>query len=158
MTTYADRMPARSGIVPTLHRLRALAERLPLSVTQLVARCAIAVVFWRSAQTKLANWDLTVALFRDEYRVPLLPPEFAAPIATAFELICPVLLVLGLATRLATLPLIGMTLVIQLFVYPTSWPDHLLWLGLLLVILARGPGALSLDHGVARLFGIGRGA
>lgn len=151
MTTYADRMPANAGILPTFLRLRALAERIPHSLLQLVARLGVAVVFWRSAQTKLANWDLTVALFRDEYRVPLLPPEIAAPLAASFELACPVLLVLGLATRLATLPLIGMTLVIQLFVYPASWPDHLLWLGLLLAILARGPGALSLDRGIDRL-------
>jgi putative oxidoreductase len=158
MTTDTVHMPPQAGLVPQFQRLRALAERIPMSLLQLLARGGIAVVFWRSAQTKLANWDLTVALFRDEYRVPVLPPELAAPIATAFELACPVLLVLGLATRLATLPLIGMTLVIQIFVYPTSWPDHLIWTALLLSILARGPGALSLDHGIARLFAQGRSA
>jgi putative oxidoreductase len=152
MTTYADPIPARAGIVPLFNLLRRQAERIPLSAVQLLARLAVATVFWRSAQTKLVNWDLTVALFRDEYRVPVLPPEVAAMLATAFELACPVLLVLGLATRLATLPLIGMTLVIQFFVYPTSWPDHLLWFALLLVLLSRGPGALSLDHVLSRLF------
>lgn len=158
MTTDTMRLPSQAGLVPLVRRLRALTERIPMSLVQLLARAGIAVVFWRSAQTKLANWDLTVSLFRDEYRVPVLPPEIAAPIAAAFELTCPVLLVLGLATRLATLPLIGMTLVIQIFVYPTSWPDHLLWIALLLSILARGPGVLSLDHAIARLFGSSRSA
>lgn len=79
-------------------------------------------------------------------------PHMAALLATTFELACPVLLVLGLASRLATLPLLGMTAVIQLFVYPESWPDHLIWAAVLLSILARGPGALSLDHLIARRF------
>lgn len=152
MMTYADPKPAHAGLVPLLHLLHRQAERIPLSAVQLFARLAVATVFWRAAQTKLANWNLTVSLFRDEYRVPVLSPEIAASLAVTFELACPVLLVAGLATRLATLPLIGMTLVIQLFVYPTSWPDHLLWSALLLTILARGPGALSLDHFLSRLF------
>ena len=88
-------------------------------------------------------------LFRDEYPVPLLPPEIAAPIATATELSMPVLLVLGLFTRLATLPLLGMIVVIQLFVYPDSWAEHLNWIALLLLILTRGPGAISLDRLIA---------
>ena len=100
---------------------------LPLSLIQLMARVGMAVIFWRSGQAKLANWDLTLQLFANEYRVPVLPPEIAAPLAAAVELSCPVLLVLGLATRLATLPMIGMTLVIQIFVYPMSWVDHLVW-------------------------------
>jgi putative oxidoreductase len=135
-------------------RLRQLYDRLgllPLSIIQLMARFGIAVVFWRSGQTKLANWDLTLQLFVNEYKVPLLPPEIAATMAATFELSCSVLLALGLITRVATLPLIGMTLVIQLFVYPTSWPDHLVWMTLLLLLLTRGPGALSLDHVAAKL-------
>jgi putative oxidoreductase len=128
----------------------ALLERVPFAVIQLLARVAIAAVFWRSAQTKIASWEFTVFLFRDEYKVPLLPPEVAAFIATSFELLCPVLLVFGLATRFGTLPLLGMTMVIQLFVYPQSWPEHLTWAALLLLILTRGPGPISLDHLISR--------
>ena len=125
---------------------------LPLSVLQLMARFSMAIVFWRSGQTKLANWDLTLQLFTNEYKVPLLPPEIAAPMAAAVELSCPVLLVLGLMTRVATLPMIGMTLVIQFFVYPQSWPDHLAWMTFLLLLLTRGPGVLSLDHLIGKRF------
>src|SRR5581483_3709335 len=117
-------------------RVRAAYDRLgslPLSVLQLMARFSMAIVFWRSGQTKLANWDLTLQLFTNEYKVPLLPPEIAAPMAAAVELSSPVLLVLGLLTRVATLPMIGMTLVIQFFVYPQSWPDHLAWMTFLLL-------------------------
>lgn len=127
-------------------------ERFPLSLIQLMSRVAMAAVFWRAGQTKLANWDITLALFRDEYAVPLLPPELAANFATATELTAPVLLILGLATRLATLPMLGMTLVIQLFVYPGAWTEHLIWATLLLLLLTRGPGVLSLDHLIARRY------
>jgi putative oxidoreductase len=131
-----------------------LLERVPFAIVQLMARLAIAAVFWRSAQTKIASWEFTVFLFRDEYQVPLLPPEVAAFVATSFELLCPVLLVFGILTRLGTLPLLGMTMVIQLFVYPQSWPEHLTWAALLLLILTRGPGPISLDHLIGRyLFG-----
>ena len=136
-------------------RVRQLYDRLgllPLSVLQLMARFSMAIVFWRSGQTKIANWDLTLQLFANEYKVPVLPPEFAAPMAAAVELSCPVLLVLGLFTRLATLPMIGMTLVIQIFVYPMSWVDHLVWMTLLLLLLSRGPGVLSLDHVAKKAF------
>jgi putative oxidoreductase len=136
-------------------RVRRLYDRLgllPLSVLQLMARFAMAIVFWRSGQTKLANWDLTLQLFANEYKVPVLPPEIAAPMAAAVELSCPVLLVLGLFTRVATLPMIAMTLVIQVFVYPQSWADHLAWLTFLLLLLSRGAGVISLDHLVARYF------
>jgi putative oxidoreductase len=130
-------------------RVRAVYARLgllPLSLIQLMARLSMAIVFWRSGQTKLANWDLTLQLFTNEYKVPILPPEIAAPMAAAVELSCPILLVLGLFTRPATLPMIAMTLVIQIFVYPQSWPDHLAWLTFLLLLLTRGPGVVSLDH------------
>ena len=119
---------------------------LPLSVIQLMARVGLAVIFWRSGQAKIANWDLTLQLFANEYKVPILPPEFAAPMAAAVELSTPILLVLGLFTRIATLPMIGMTLVIQIFVYPQSWADHLVWMTMLLLLLSRGPGVFSLDH------------
>jgi putative oxidoreductase len=126
---------------------------LPFSIIQLMSRLSLAVIFWRSGQAKLANWDLTLQLFASEYKVPVLPPEIAAPLAASFELGCPIFLMLGLFTRIACLPLIGMTLVIQIFVYPMSWPDHLIWLTLLLLLLTRGPGAVSLDHLAARFYG-----
>jgi len=85
-------------------------------------------------------------LFREEYQVPLLPPDLAAYTATFVEHLFPVLLVVGFASRLSALGLLAMTLVIQLFVYPSGWPQHILWIGLLLLIIARGPGAISLDH------------
>jgi putative oxidoreductase len=129
--------------------LRAAVERFPLGVLQFLFRLSIAAVFWNSGLTKIASWQSTIVLFRDEYRVPLLPPELAATLGTAVELSCPVLLVLGLATRLATLPMLGMTLVIEVFVYPEDWIEHLTWASLLLFILTRGPGALSLDHLIA---------
>ncbi len=133
--------------------VRSRLESIPLSVPQLLARLAIANIFWRSGQTKIANWDLTVQLFANEYGVPVLPPEMAASLATTFELACPILLVLGLATRLSVLPLIGMTAVIQLFVYPQAWPDHLTWFALLSFLLVRGPGNYSVDALIGRQFG-----
>ncbi len=151
----APRAPAPSP--RAIYRVAAdTLERLPLSVPLLMARGALAAIFWRSGQTKLANWDLTVSLFAEEYRVPVLPPEVAAYLATTLELACPVLLVLGLGARFAALALLGMTLVIQIFVYPGSWVDHLTWASLLAFILWRGAGAVSLDRGLDRLLA-GRG-
>ena len=89
---------------------------------------------------KASSWEPTVALFRDEYRVPVFSPELAAALATTFELGCSTLLILGLGTRLATLPLLGMIATIQLFVYPDAWPEHLVWGSILLFLLTRGPG------------------
>ena len=105
--------------------------------------------------TKLANWDTAIALFTDEYKVPLLPPELAAYMAVAIELTTPVLLVLGLLTRPAALVLLGMTAVIEIFVYPLAWPTHLQWAAMLFVLLCRGPGKLSLDHVLWRRFEAG---
>ena len=121
-------------------------ERFPVAVCQLLFRLAIAGVFFRAGLTKITSWEPTVALFRDEYRVPLLAPEVAAALATTFELGCSILLVLGLATRLATLPLLGMIAVIQLFVYPGAWPEHLTWASILIFLLTRGAGAIALDR------------
>jgi len=126
-------------------------ERFPLALLQLMFRVSIAAVFWNSGLTKIASWQSTVVLFRDEYRVPLLPPELAATLGAAVELTCPVLLVLGLATRLATLPMLGMTFVIEVFVYPADWIEHLIWASLLLFILTRGPGPIALDRWLAPL-------
>jgi putative oxidoreductase len=128
---------------------RSLAERIPDSLIQFVARIAIADIFWRSGQTKVNGFHIreeTFYLFKEEYKVPLLPSDLAAYLATAAEHVFPILLVIGLATRLSALGLLGMTLVIQLFVIPGGWPEHLLWFAVLLPIIVRGPGAISLDH------------
>ena len=125
-------------------------ERVPLSVCQGLFRLAVASVFFRAGWLKATSWEPTVALFRDEYKVPILSPEIAAVLATTFELGCSLLLVAGLATRLATLPLLGMIAVIQLFVYPGAWPEHLTWASILLFLLIRGAGPLSLDRWIAR--------
>jgi putative oxidoreductase len=117
----------------------------------LVSRVAVAHVFWNSAQSKLVSWVATQQLFAMEYHVPLLPPEIAAPLATATELTGSVLVFLGLFTRLGALALLGVIAVIQIFVYPQSWGDHILWAGLLLLLLARGAGKVSLDY-VAKRF------
>jgi putative oxidoreductase len=131
-------------------RAIALLERVPIAIPQLFFRFGMSLVFWRSAQSKLASWDTTILLFQEEYKVPLLPPEIAAYLATAVELTAPVLLVLGIATRLGAAAMLAMTLVIQFLVYPQNYPDHLLWAGPLLYLLLRGPGALSLDHLIRR--------
>ena len=132
-----------------LEACRNLAERIQYSVVALVARIGVASVFWRSGQTKVSGFQLrdqTFFLFREEYKLPLLPPDLAAYLATIAEHALSVLLLVGLASRLSALGLILMTAVIQLFVYPDGWPDHILWFGLLLLIVARGPGAISIDH------------
>src|SRR5713101_1218033 len=113
-------------------------DGVPYSVLAVPLRIAVATVFWNSAMTKLANWDTALALFTDEYNVPLLPPEVAAYIAVTIELTTPVLLVLGLLTRPAAAVLLAMTLVIEVFVYPMAWPTHIQWAAMLLVLLCRG--------------------
>lgn len=140
-----------STAVPTGFRVRlamvtGCLQRLPLPLIQLLFRLAIAAVFLKGGLTKTANWMLTVQLFADEYQVPVLSPEIAAMMSVTFEFGCSILLVLGLATRLATLPLLGMLAVIQTFVYPNAWSDHLTWGSILLFLLTRGGGALSLDR------------
>jgi putative oxidoreductase len=129
-----------------------LLKRIPVAIPQLLFRFGVGLVFWRSAQSKLGSWDTTLLLFREEYRVPVLPPDLAAYLATAVELTAPILLVLGLAARLGAAAMLCMTLVIQLFVYPQSYPDHLLWAGPLLYLVIRGPGVVSLDHLIRRHF------
>jgi putative oxidoreductase len=130
-------------------------DRVPIAFPALVLRLGVALAFWRSGLTKLPlGNDTIIALFRDEYRVPLLPPEIAAYLATSLELSCPILLTLGLLTRPAAAALLAQTLVIQIFVYPTNYPDHLLWAGPLLYLLLRGPGGWSFDALVRnRIFG-----
>src|SRR5258708_27655643 len=127
-------------------------DGVPYWILAIPLRFAVATVFWNSAMTKLANWDTAIELFTEEYKVPLLPPELAAYLAVSIELTAPVLLVLGLATRPAALVLLGMTTVIEVFVYPQAWPTHIQWAAMLLVLLCRGAGNWSLDYLLYRRF------
>jgi putative oxidoreductase len=131
------------------------ANRIPSSVLGLIVRVGVAYVFWQSGQTKVSGWHVTdsaIQLFRDEYKLPLIPPELAANLAAVQEHVFSALLIVGLASRLSALGLLAMTAVIEIFVYPQSWPEHLLWAGALLYVIARGPGAISLDALIRRLF------
>ena len=150
MTHLSASAPAHSSVLSLLVRLRAILEGVPYWLLALPLRLAVATVFWNSGMTKLASWDTTLQLFADEYRLPLLPPELAAYMAASIELTTPVLLVFGLFTRPAALVLLGMTTVIEIFVYPQAWPTHIQWAAMLLVLLCRGPGRLSLDHVIWR--------
>eukprot|EP01035_Chromulina_nebulosa_P032069 gene32069-42792_t len=131
-----------------------LTTLMPDALLLLVARLGIAAVFFLSGRTKveglLTITDGTYELFRTDYALPLVPPEIAAHAATCSEHLFPILLVLGLFTRPAALALLGMTTVIELFVYPDAWPTHLSWAGLLLPLIFRGGGAWSLDHLLGR--------
>ncbi|AAY90577.2 DoxX family protein [Pseudomonas protegens] len=144
-------------------------ERIPYSLIAFIARFSIAAVFWKSGQTKVEGlaidlvdgtfqlgWprlaDSTIPLFKSEYHVPLLTPEVAAHLAAFAEHFFPMLILLGLATRFSALALLGMTLTIQLFVYPDAYPTHGTWAAIFLLLMARGPGVLSLDHLLARHF------
>lgn len=119
-------------------------------VLALVTRFGVAAIFFQSGRTKVDGLlhitDGTYALFESEYPVPLLPPVVAAHMATYAEHLFSVLLVLGLFTRLSALAFLGMTAVIEIFVYPDAWPTHLSWAGLLLFLIARGGGTFSLDR------------
>jgi len=131
-------------------------SRVPLSLLQLLMRLAIGSVFFNAGLLKYRSWEITLLLFRDEYKVPLVDPTLMARMATFNELTFSTLLFLGLATRLATLPFLGMIVVIQTFVYPNAWIEHLVWTSILLVLLTRGGGALSVDHLIARCVGATR--
>jgi len=137
----------RSGALDTA---RTWLERIPYSFIALVARAATAVVFWRSGSVKLDDWAGTLSLFETEYKVPLIPPHIAAYMAASMELGGAVLMVLGLGTRAVALAYLGMIAVIQTFVYPNAWPTHIQWVAFLLILLARGPGVISLDALIAR--------
>lgn len=139
-----------SSVLTRLWRVVQWLERVPYWLLAIPLRLAVATIFWNSAMTKLANWDAALELFRDEYRLPVVPPEIAAYLAVSVELSMPVLLVLGLGTRLAAFVLLGMTSVIEIFVYPLAWPTHIQWAAMLLVLLCRGAGVLSVDHWLCR--------
>jgi putative oxidoreductase len=151
-STPASVAVAPAGIIGAIARAIGWLERVPYSVLAVPLRLAVATVFWNSGTTKIANWDATLQLFEDEYKVPLLPPDFAAHMGAAIELTTPVLLVLGFLTRPAALVLLGMTTIIEVFVYPQAWPTHIQWAAMLLVLLCRGAGAFSVDYWLRQRF------
>src|SRR5713226_7682033 len=137
---------------------RVLAERIPYSVLALVSRLAVASVFWRSGQTKVMGFSIreeTFALFRDVYKVPLLPPDVAAYVSTISEQVFSVLLVIGLASRLSAIGLLFMTAVIELFICREGCPKHIFGRVFLLQTSPGGPGSIPLNH---RIWGRGRPA
>jgi len=149
---------SRSPALALIGRMLRWLDAVPYTILAIPLRLAVATVFWNSGTTKLANWDTALALFSDEYKVPLLPPELAAYLAASIELTTPALLVLGLMTRPAAAILLGMVTFIEIFVYPLAWPTHIQWAAMLLVLLCRGPGKLSLDHLLWRRLGPSAGS
>jgi putative oxidoreductase len=156
-----------STVVGLLGSVVALFSSIPESLIALIGRFSIAAIFWKSGQTKIEGFavdllagdfqlgwprlsESALELFRSEYRLPLLPPELAAPLAAFGEHVFPILLLVGLATRFSACALLVMTLTIQIFVYPDAYPTHGVWATVLLVLMARGPGAISLDHWLFR--------
>ena len=124
-------------------------------VIALIARLSVSAVFWQSGQTKLDGWRVssnTIYLFQNEYNLPLISPWIAAHAAAYSELLFPILLTVGLASRLSAFALLCMTLIIEIFVYPAAWPTHGTWAACLLLVIFRGPGFYSIDHFVARRF------
>jgi len=139
-----------------------LARRLlPDSFLLLVARLGAASIFFLSGRAKVEGWftitDGTFDLFATDYALPFIPPHIAAYAATISEHLFSVLLAIGLFTRAGAIGLLGMTLVIEVFVYPDAWPTHLSWAGLLLPLLAKGGGKFSIDHLLVRKLGLGTG-
>ena len=149
--THSTAPAADNGIRAVWNKLAdTLTAWITLSALALISRMGIAAVFFFSGRTKVDGFltvnDSAYSLFREEYQVPVIPPEIAAHMAAYAEHLFPLLLVLGLFTRFSAFALLGMTAVIQIFVYPDAWPTHLLWAGPLLFLIARGAGTVSLDH------------
>ncbi|MDM0116202.1 DoxX family protein [Variovorax sp. J22R133] len=147
----ATLQPHRSSLVDRWNGFADLLGRLIThDVLALASRLSIAAIFFLSGRTKVTGFltltDSAYELFRTEYKLPLIPPEIAAHLAAYAEHLFPVLLVLGLFSRLSALALLGMTLTIQIFVYPDAWPTHLSWAALLLYVAGRGAGRVSLDR------------
>ena len=153
MTDTVRAIQPPPGVLGTLWRVRGALDGISYTWLALPLRFAVATVFWNSAMAKLANWETTLSLFSDEYQLPLVPPEIAAYLATSVEISTPILLVLGLLTRPAAFILLIMTSIIEIFVYPLAWPTHIQWVAMLLVVLCRGPGSLSVDHLLMSRFG-----
>jgi putative oxidoreductase len=140
------------SIAAAINRVIGIFESIPYGLIALVARVSPAGVFWMSGETKREGWhvsDSAIFLFQEEYKLPLIDPTVAAYLAAFAEHFFPVLLVLGLASRFAALALLIMTAVIQVFVYPGAWPTHGTWAACFLLIIAQGPGIVSLDHLIA---------
>jgi putative oxidoreductase len=141
------------SLIARIDALRSAARRFPISLVEFGMRLAVGATFFRSGMNKVESFDTAIALFRDEYRLPLLPPDIAAYMGATVELSAPLLLVLGIFARLGAAALLVMTLTIQFLVYPQNWPEHLMWASILAYVLSRGPGALSIDRLIAlRLF------
>jgi putative oxidoreductase len=150
-----------SGLVGLVQRTFAALDRIPYWLIALAARVFPAAIFWQSGQTKVAGWHLkpsAIALFQNEYQLPIIDPTAAAYLSVVGEHVLPVLLVLGLATRFAALGLLFMTAVIEIFVYPLAWPTHGVWAACFLLLIARGPGEVSVDGLIARRFKVARSA
>ena len=141
------------SIVTAINQVIALMSRIPNDAIALLARISIGAIFWRSGATKVNGFSLSenaIELFREDYKLPLIDPVVAATLAALAEHIFPVFLIVGLASRLSATALLGMTAIIQFFVYPGAWPIHGVWATALLVIIARGPGLVSLDALIAK--------
>ncbi len=166
-TPIAAQGGAMARLSALLQRVHRAMGHLPNTLLAFIARFSIAAVFWKSGQTKIEGLaidivsgeftlgmprlsDNAVFLFQEEYKLPVLSPELGATLAALGEHILPVFILLGLATRLSALGLLGMTLVIQLFVYPDAYPTHGTWGAVLLYLMAHGPGQLSIDAWIAR--------
>ncbi|MFT0861867.1 DoxX family protein [Ancylobacter sp. G4_0304] len=151
--TAIDHRASAASLSSTILRVRDRLDTVPLSLVLLCARIFPATVFWQSGQTKVEGWQVTdsaVALFQEEYRLPVIDPSLAAHLAAFAEHFFPVLLALGLATRFSALALFGMTMVIEILVYPDAWPTHGVWATCFLLLILRGPGAISLDSLIAK--------
>jgi putative oxidoreductase len=155
MTTSEHAIP-QIGFAGWINSTREWLGRFPLSILQLGMRIGVGMVFFNAGVLKYKSFEFAVKLFEEEYKVPVLAPAVAARMAMINELTTSTLLFLGLATRLTTLPLLGMISVIQIFVYPNAWPDHVLWGSCLIFLLTRGPGVFSVDHLIERYFTRGR--
>jgi putative oxidoreductase len=138
-------MTVAQTAVAQITRVRSALDATPYGALALIARGATFSVFFRSGLQKLSDWNATLMLFENEYHVPVLPPHLAAYMAASMELGLSSLVLLGFCTRAAALGLLGMVGVIQLFVYPQAWPDHIQWLAFMAVVVAHGPGPISLD-------------
>ncbi len=171
MNTLTSSQGAEAGgltarVSALLHSVHSMMGHLPNTLLAFIARFSIAAVFWKSGQTKIEGLaidivsgtfelgmprlsDNAVFLFKEEYKLPLLSPELGATMAALGEHILPIFILLGLATRLSALGLLGMTMVIQLFVYPDAYATHGTWAAVLLYLMAHGPGKLSLDAWIA---------
>ena len=153
MAVRSPNTAATSRLIARLNALRDWLGRFPLSILQLTMRFGVGLYWFKGALLRLQSPEFGLKLFQDEYKVPFLDPALAMHLANFNETVCSFLLVLGLFSRLAALPLlVQQVLIIQIFVFPQSYVDTLLQGSCLLFILTRGPGVFSLDHLIDRFF------